>query len=229
MPLTVRRSGIDLRGVSADIGACHLTLAWRTGPQPAVSLASFIWAHCLVRSRALDLQLAHGADDAANPAVNSGTAQLSLCMIPLLDLANHCSGPNATCTVRLRVRAGGSRYGVATCGTASPVNRHPASAAKRLELPASVAIRRLAAGSHRCRACSTVELVAVRSVPRGGELSISYGDRPLRDFLRGYAFTPNDMSFEVGWLQWKVLLHASACPAICFENAAPKDSREYMV
>jgi hypothetical protein len=80
------------------------------------------------------------------------------------------------------------------------LNRHPASAATRLEPPAAVAIGRPAAVSHRCPACSTVELVAVQSVPRGGELSISYGDRPLRDFLRGYAFTPNDTSFEVGWL-----------------------------
>jgi hypothetical protein len=82
-------------------------------------LASFIWAHCLVRSRALDLQLAHGADDAAKPDGNSGTAQLSLCMIPLLDLANHRSGLNATCTVRLRVRAGGNRYGVTSFDAAS--------------------------------------------------------------------------------------------------------------
>jgi hypothetical protein len=48
-----------------------------------------------------------------------------------------------------------------------------------------------------CVACSTVELVAARSIPQSGELSISYGDRPLRDFLRGYAFNPSDSSFEV--------------------------------
>ena len=89
---------------------CHMMLAWRTGPQPAVSLASFIWAHCLVRSRALDLQLGGGTGNAATPGGSGGAAQLGLCMIPLLDLANHRSGPAATCTVRLRVRPGGNRY-----------------------------------------------------------------------------------------------------------------------
>lgn len=48
-----------------------------------------------------------------------------------------------------------------------------------------------------CMACSTVELVAARSIPQDSELSISYGDRPLRDFLRGYAFTPGDSRYEV--------------------------------
>lgn len=151
------------------------------GPQPAVSLQSFTWVHCLVRSRALSLRLppdlaaaartgggcssgqtsgSAGDGGSGGGTVGSvgrrgggcGITQLDMCMMPLVDLANHRSGGNATCNVRLRVRPGGS---------------------------------------------STVELVAARGMRPGDEVSISYGDRPLRDFLRGYAFTPDDQGYEV--------------------------------
>ncbi len=42
-----------------------------------------------------------------------------------------------------------------------------------------------------CALGSVVELLAARDLAAGDEVLLSYGDRPLRDFLRGYAFLPH--------------------------------------
>lgn len=36
-----------------------------------------------------------------------------------------------------------------------------------------------------------VELRATRDIGKGQQVLLSYGDRPLRDFLRGYGFLPH--------------------------------------
>lgn len=84
---------------------------------------------------------------------------------------------------------------------------HPPDVSSKLCCPVCDLERRLCASAS-CRtattdtlgilpACSIVELVAARDIPQNGEVSICYGDRPLRDFLRGYAFTPDDLGIEV--------------------------------
>lgn len=62
-----------------------------------------------------------------------------------------------------------------------------------------------------CPACSTIQLVATRLIEAGEEVFISYGDRPLRDFLRGYAFTPTESAqgFEVGHRSQSHLLYCT--------------------
>ncbi len=73
-----------------------------------------------MRSRALSLRLpqdaaAHSSTDGSEAGSGSGLMQqLDLCMVPLVDLANHRSGSGASCMVRLRVRGGGNRW--AMCG-----------------------------------------------------------------------------------------------------------------
>ncbi|CAL5221852.1 g4113 [Coccomyxa viridis] len=64
--------------------------------EPEISLESFIWAHCLVCSRALELT----ADKAA------GTAFHERCMLPVIDLCNH-DGVHATCWLSMRLTPAG--------------------------------------------------------------------------------------------------------------------------
>jgi hypothetical protein len=66
------------------------------GPGPDISFASFAWAHALVRSRALDLSVVAGGEADADAA----TAPSLRVMLPLLDLAQHATGPSA-CVLRL--------------------------------------------------------------------------------------------------------------------------------
>jgi len=79
-----------------------------------VSYPSFVWAHCLVRSRALDLTF--------NPVCKNGSVEVTTqgpggeaagvsrvqCMLPIIDLCNHAAG--GSCTLSLRESALGGRY-----------------------------------------------------------------------------------------------------------------------
>lgn len=77
-----------------------------TGDVPAaVSLPSLVWAHCLVRSRALSLQLspAAGGEGATTASAASPLGQLDMCMLPGVDLCNHPTAGPANCAVHLRL------------------------------------------------------------------------------------------------------------------------------
>ena len=63
-----------------------------------VSLPSFVWAHCLVRSRALDLT--PQPDGSAQPQQPCGPFARVQCMLPLIDLCNHEAGGACTLTLR---------------------------------------------------------------------------------------------------------------------------------
>ena len=52
-----------------------------------------------------------------------------------------------------------------------------------------------------------MHLQAARDLHQGEELTLDYGDRPLRDMLRSYAFVPEDACCEVG----STLLGGVAC------------------
>ena len=123
--------------------------------RPSVSLVSFLWAHALVRSRALDLRVVGGCG-------GGGGGGGEVCLLPLIDLAQHDDGKGggggAPATLRL--------VSSPPCSSSSPSPSPPPSPA-------------------------AVELVAGASaIPRGSPVCLDYGSRPLRDLLRGYAFVP---------------------------------------
>ncbi|EIE19315.1 hypothetical protein COCSUDRAFT_44670 [Coccomyxa subellipsoidea C-169] len=64
-----------------------------SGREPVVSLEAFVWAHCLVRSRALDLTADQGVFH-------------ERCMLPLIDMCNHDSN-DTTCSLRVRLSPSG--------------------------------------------------------------------------------------------------------------------------
>lgn len=119
---------------------------------PLVSLVSFLWAHSLVRSRALDLRVSG----------NEGNGEV--CLLPLIDLAQHDDGKGGV------GRAGG--------GTAPATLRLVSCSTPNSSSPAPPP--------------AAVELVAgsAAGIPKGGPVCLDYGSRPLRDLLRGYAFVP---------------------------------------
>ena len=88
-------------------------VAWVAGgrPQP-LSLQSFVWAHCLVRSRALSLHLpaAGGSEGGAGSRGASPPGQLDMCMLPGVDLCNHPTEGPASCAVHLRLSRTRTRY-----------------------------------------------------------------------------------------------------------------------
>ncbi|CAK0779847.1 hypothetical protein CVIRNUC_004869 [Coccomyxa viridis] len=65
--------------------------------EPAVSLESFLWAHCLVRSRAFEL----------TAGLAEGHALHERCMLPVIDLCNH-DGVGATCRLSVRLSPAGA-------------------------------------------------------------------------------------------------------------------------
>lgn len=81
-----------------------------------MSLDAFTWAHCLVRSRALDLTASAAGGAAASGAAACVRAQ---CMLPLLDLCNH-GGAAALAVLRLRLRANGQPRRAARRRTLAP-------------------------------------------------------------------------------------------------------------
>ena len=160
-----------------------------------------MWAHCLVRSRALSLQLPAEAPGGGPRRLG----QLDLCMLPGVDLCNHPTSGAATCAVHLRLSRCRTRCAPARARPQLPAApsllrvRHLARtppdvlllvAPGRFSLsqPERGAITRQ---SRRWRACSVVELRATRDLAAGEQVLLSYGERPLRDFLRGYAFLPH--------------------------------------
>lgn len=64
-----------------------------------------MWAHCLVRSRALSLQLpaAGGGEGGAGSRGASPPGQLDMCMLSGVDLCNHPTEGPASCAVHLRL------------------------------------------------------------------------------------------------------------------------------
>lgn len=73
------------------------------GQGPSVSLISFLWAHSLVRSRALDLRVV-GSGEEGKEGGGKGGGGGEVCLLPLIDLAQHDDGKgggSAPATLRL--------------------------------------------------------------------------------------------------------------------------------
>jgi len=113
-------SGAGVRQGGAGRGAARSEPGAARAGGAAVSLDAFTWAHCLVRSRALDLTAAAAGGGAAG---GEGACVRAQCMLPLLDLCNH-AGARATAVLRLRLRADGQPRRAARAG----VRRLPESA-----------------------------------------------------------------------------------------------------
>lgn len=60
-----------------------------------MSLDSFVWAHCLVSSRAIGLIPAEHAAEGAGAGAGGGGAMAERCMLPAIDLCNHAGEPSS--------------------------------------------------------------------------------------------------------------------------------------
>lgn len=67
---------------------------------PAVSIESFVWAHCLVSSRTIGLIPTSGdaGNDDDSAAGGAGGRVVQRCLLPAVDLCNHSLRPTATLT-----------------------------------------------------------------------------------------------------------------------------------
>ena len=129
--------------------------------QPSVSLVSFLWAHSLVRSRALDLRVVGGGGGGDGEGTGGGG---EVCLLPLIDLAQHDDGKGG----------GGGGGGTGSAPATLRLVSSPSSSSSSPSSPPAA-----------------VELVAGASaIPKGAPICLNYGSRPLRDLLRGYAFVP---------------------------------------
>ena len=128
--------------------------------RPSVSLVSFLWAHSLVRSRALDLRVVGGGGGGGD-----GETGGEVCLLPLIDLAQHDDRKG---------RGGGGESTSVSLATLRLVSSSSSSSSSSPNY-SPVAVE-LVAGASR--------------IPKGSHICLNYGSRPLRDLLRGYAFVP---------------------------------------
>jgi len=112
-----------VRGEAVRLAALHAALFVEEGDdaEPPVSLPSFVWAHALARSRALDLGRRGdtAADDDADPATPASSS--SLVMLPAIDLAQHDADRGGSAALFVRHASSGDEEEPSSSSSSPPL------------------------------------------------------------------------------------------------------------